>query len=57
MTPKVILDGSKSMAFISDAQDELPPIMPNARRQTLTGQAHNPAPEPVAPILAAFLAA
>lgn len=54
-TPTLVLDGSETMSFLSDAADALASVMRDALRQTLPGQSHwPPAPEVLAPVLAGF---
>ncbi len=52
--PTLVLDGGNSPAFMKYAADALAKVLPNARRRTLEGQAHDVAPEVLAPVLEEF---
>ncbi len=52
--PVLVLDGGASPAFMRDAADTTASALPNAKRRTLEGQAHDVAPEVLAPVLREF---
>jgi pimeloyl-ACP methyl ester carboxylesterase len=52
--PALVLDGAESPPFKHEAADALAKALPNARRQTLAGQATQVPPEVLAPILGRF---
>jgi hypothetical protein len=51
------MDGGTSPAWIRNAAQELVGVLPNAQRQTLEGQAHDVAPDALAPVLERFFTA
>jgi pimeloyl-ACP methyl ester carboxylesterase len=53
--PTLVLDGGQA-AWISHAADAVAAALPDARRRTLEGQAHNVAADAVAPALVEFFA-
>lgn len=54
--PTLVIDGGASPAWIHNGAQALGDILPNAQRCTLSGQAHDVAPEVLAPVLEAFFA-
>jgi pimeloyl-ACP methyl ester carboxylesterase len=54
--PTLVLDGGTT-PWLTSAADKLADMLPDARRQTLTGQLHNVEPTAIAPALAEFFAA
>lgn len=58
--PTMVIDGTTMMGseefhtFMRRGADALASVLPNARRSTLEGQDHGPAPEALAPVLIAF---
>jgi pimeloyl-ACP methyl ester carboxylesterase len=54
--PTLVLDGSETGAWAASSARALTAALPNARHQTLQGQAHNVAWEVLAPVLTEFLA-
>jgi hypothetical protein len=54
--PTLVVDGGASAAHVHHAAAALAAALPHAERRTLPGQAHDAAPEALAPVLAAFLA-
>jgi pimeloyl-ACP methyl ester carboxylesterase len=54
--PTLVLDGGTT-PWLTHAADKLAGILPDARRQTLSGQQHNVEPAAIAPALAEFFAA
>jgi pimeloyl-ACP methyl ester carboxylesterase len=52
--PALVLDGDASFDFMQATSDALAKLMPNARRQTLAGQMHQPSPQTLAPVLCDF---
>ena len=54
--PTLVIDGGASPAWIHNGAQALGAILPNAQRRTLSGQAHDVAPEILAPLLEAFFA-
>jgi pimeloyl-ACP methyl ester carboxylesterase len=52
--PTLVMDGEKSTGFMRPAADRIAELVPNAQRKTITGQAHQAAPEAVAPLLTEF---
>jgi pimeloyl-ACP methyl ester carboxylesterase len=51
--PTLVLDGGQT-PWMSAGADALAKVLPRALRQTVTGQEHGVAPEPIAPILTKF---
>jgi hypothetical protein len=54
---RAVLDGDASPAWARTAVASLAEALPNARRRTLAGQDHGPAPQALALVLAEFFAA
>jgi hypothetical protein len=54
--PTLVLDGGTT-PWLTSAADKLAGVLPDARRQTLSGQQHNVEPAAIAPALAEFFAA
>ena len=52
--PVLVLDGSKSDAWMHAGMQALADILPNPQRRTLAGQDHGAAPEVLAPALVEF---
>ncbi|CAN7542231.1 alpha/beta fold hydrolase [Rhizobium sp. LjRoot254] len=52
--PTLVMDGGASPAWIRNSARTLADNLPNARHQTLEGQAHNAAPEALAPEIERF---
>jgi len=55
-TPTLVIEGARSPASLKAASAQLAERLPHARRCTLPGQAHDPAPEALAPVITGFLA-
>jgi pimeloyl-ACP methyl ester carboxylesterase len=55
MAPTLVLDGSETGAWAANSSRALIAALPNARHQTLEGQAHNVSWEVLAPVLSEFL--
>ena len=53
--PTLVIGGSESPAYQQKAIQMLVEILPDARRRTLEGQAHDVSPEVLAPVLRKFL--
>ena len=56
-TPTLVMSGTQGLSFMSVTADRLSRAIPNARRRTLDGQAHNVQPEALAPVLVEFFSA
>jgi pimeloyl-ACP methyl ester carboxylesterase len=56
-TPTLVIGGGASPAWARNAIWTLADVLPDARRRSLEGQDHGPAPEVLAPVLEAFFAA
>ena len=54
--PTLVMDGGASPAFVQNAGQAVALALPNAQRRTLEGQAHDVAPEVLAPVLMEFFA-
>ena len=54
--PTLVIDGGASPAYQQHAVEALVKILPHARRSTLADQAHDVAPEVLAPVLLGFFA-
>lgn len=54
--PTLVMDGSASPQWIRNSAQRLSQALPNATHKTLAGQAHNAAPDVVAPELERFFA-
>lgn len=54
--PTLVMDGGASPAYQRNAVEALTQVLPSARRRTLEGQAHDVAPEALAPALEEFFA-
>jgi pimeloyl-ACP methyl ester carboxylesterase len=52
--PTLVMHGEKSMGFMAPTAERIAELMPNARRKAIEGQAHQAAPEAVAPLLVEF---
>lgn len=52
--PTLVMNGERSLPFMSSTADRIAELVPNAQRQTLKGQAHQAAPEVMAPLLSKF---
>jgi alpha-beta hydrolase superfamily lysophospholipase len=52
--PTLILDGGGSMAWMGTGTDALAELIPDSRRHTLGGQAHDVDPQVLAPVLIDF---
>jgi pimeloyl-ACP methyl ester carboxylesterase len=52
--PTLVMDGENSLPFMHATADRIADLIPNAQRQTLKGQAHQAAPDTMAPLLIAF---
>lgn len=52
--PTLVMVGEKSMDFMHPAADRIAKLVPDAERKTVEGQAHQAAPETVAPLLVEF---
>lgn len=52
--PALVMNGDKSFELMSEAAKNLSMIMSNAQWKTLKGQAHQPSPEILAPVLKEF---
>lgn len=52
--PTLVMNGEKSMPFMSSAADRIAALIPQARRKILEGQAHQADPEVIAPVLTEF---
>jgi pimeloyl-ACP methyl ester carboxylesterase len=52
--PALVMNGEKSLDFMSEAAKNLTGMMPNAQWKTLKGQTHQPSPEIIGPVLAGF---
>jgi pimeloyl-ACP methyl ester carboxylesterase len=52
--PTLVMNGEKSLAFMGPTADRIAELIPNAERQTLKGQAHQAAPDVMAPLLIDF---
>jgi pimeloyl-ACP methyl ester carboxylesterase len=55
-TPTLVLDGGASFPFLGATAQALADILPNGRRRTIAGQAHDIAAEALAPVLVEFFA-
>jgi len=55
--PTLIIDGGASFPFLHETADALAALIPDAQRQTLSGQEHNVDPTVLAPVVAGFLRA
>ena len=53
----VMETGDASFPFMPAAAEAVAAALPNAKRKVLPGQGHGPAPEILAPVIAAFLRA
>ncbi len=49
--PTLVVDGGDSPTWMQHAAQAVVDALPAARRQTLPGQGHDPAPEVLAPLL------
>jgi len=54
--PTLVIDGGASPAWLPHAAQALADVLRNAQRRTLEGQAHDVAPEVLAPVLQEFFA-
>lgn len=54
--PALIVNGDASFGFMAAGADTAAAALPNAKRKTLPGQGHGPAPEIIAPVIADFFA-
>lgn len=52
--PVLVMNGGNSMDFMQSAADRIAALIPDARRKTLEGQAHQAAAEVVVPVLVEF---
>jgi pimeloyl-ACP methyl ester carboxylesterase len=52
--PTLVMDGEKSLPIMGPTADRIAKLVPNAQRKTLQGQAHQAAPDVMAPLLAEF---
>ncbi len=52
--PTLVIDGGAGEGFIHSGADALAHVLPDARRQTLSGQTHDVEAEAIAPVLADF---
>jgi pimeloyl-ACP methyl ester carboxylesterase len=52
--PTLVMDGGASPAFMHNAAQAVADVLAHAQRRTLEGQAHDVAPEVLAPVLVAF---
>lgn len=52
--PTLVMNGTASYPFMAGAADALAALLPRAKRRTLQGQTHGPAPEVIAPVLDEF---
>jgi pimeloyl-ACP methyl ester carboxylesterase len=52
--PTLVMNGEKSLPFMHATADRIAELIPDARRKTLKGQAHQAAPDVVAPLLIEF---
>ena len=52
--PTLVMVGERSMAFMHPAADRVAQLVPNAERKTIQGQAHQAAPNAMAPLLIEF---
>lgn len=52
--PALVMNGEKSLSFMGPTADRIAELIPNAQRQTLKGQAHQAAPDTMAPLLIEF---
>jgi pimeloyl-ACP methyl ester carboxylesterase len=52
--PTLVMEGEKSLPFMHATADRIAELVPNAQRKTLKGQAHQAAPDVVAPLLTEF---
>jgi hypothetical protein len=52
----LVLDGSKSPAWVRAGARSLAAVLPNAEQRTLAGQTHDVNARVVAPVLAGFFA-
>jgi pimeloyl-ACP methyl ester carboxylesterase len=55
--PTLVMVGEKSLAFMHPTADRIAELIPNAERKTVKGQAHQAAPDIVAPLLLEFFGA
>jgi pimeloyl-ACP methyl ester carboxylesterase len=55
--PVLVANGDASFPFMPAAAEAVAAALPNAKRRVLAGQGHGPAPEILAPVIAAFLRA
>ena len=53
--PVLVANGDASFPFMPAAAEAVATALPNAKRKVLAGQGHGPAPEALAPVIAAFL--
>ncbi len=51
----LVMNGEKSLPFMGPTADRIAELIPKAQRQTLKGQAHQAAPDVMAPLLIGFL--
>ena len=54
--PTLVIDGEASPSWMHHGAQALADVLPDARRRTLEGQAHDVAPEVLAPVLDEFFA-
>jgi pimeloyl-ACP methyl ester carboxylesterase len=52
--PTLVMNGEKSLPFMSATAKRIAELIPNAQHKTLQGQAHQAAPDVVAPLLTEF---
>jgi pimeloyl-ACP methyl ester carboxylesterase len=52
--PTLVMNGEKSLPFMGATADRIAELIPNAKRETLEGQAHHAAPDVMAPLLIEF---
>lgn len=52
--PTLVMNGEKSLPFMSATAQHIAELIPNARHKTLQGQTHQAAPDLVAPLLTEF---
>jgi len=52
--PALVMDGGASPAWIRNSAQALADVLPNAQHRSLEGQAHNAAPEILAPEIERF---
>jgi pimeloyl-ACP methyl ester carboxylesterase len=53
--PTIVCSGDQTFPGLPEAADAVAAALPNASRQTLPGQGHQPAPEAIVPVLVEFL--